>query len=174
MNDRMPDDKPTRVPARASQWWNSPSAIDLASTEGLTAIRGDRAKSALLLEREPTDRKAGCGKSARPVWREGRPNSIGRPYPDQIRKLIGPGVQLPGHVVACPVRRRFTAFPVQPVIGSASAPALPLRRRRITLLAAVSDCTIMAARIGPVLKGSADVSTWASSLLRLSWVVLGG
>ena len=71
MNDRIPDDKPTRVPARANQWWNSPSAIDLESTEGLTAIRGDRAKSALLLEREPTNRKAGCGKSARPVWREG-------------------------------------------------------------------------------------------------------
>src|SRR5208337_1766069 len=71
MNDRMPDDKPTRVPARASQWWNSPSAMDWASTEGLTTIRGDRAKSALLLEREPTNRKAGCGKSARPVWREG-------------------------------------------------------------------------------------------------------
>src|SRR5579872_3688731 len=28
------------------------------------------------------DWKAGCGKSARPVWREGEPNSIGSPYPD--------------------------------------------------------------------------------------------
>jgi hypothetical protein len=26
--------------------------------------------------------KAGCGKTARPVWREGEPNSIGSPYPD--------------------------------------------------------------------------------------------
>jgi hypothetical protein len=83
MNDRIPDDKPTRVPARASQWWNSPSAIDLARTEGLTAIRGDRAKSALLLAREPTDRKAGCGKSARPVWREGeRTTALPTPIPD--------------------------------------------------------------------------------------------
>src|ERR1700722_8250200 len=28
--------------------------------------------------------KAGCGKSARPVWREGEPNSIGSPYPDHL------------------------------------------------------------------------------------------
>ena len=71
MNDRIPEDKPTRVPARASRWWNPSSAIDLAGTERLTDNRGDRAKSALLLEREPTDWKAGCGRSARPVWREG-------------------------------------------------------------------------------------------------------
>src|SRR5271157_1436816 len=71
MNDRIPEDKPTRVPARASQWWNPPSVIDLEGTEGLTDIRGDRATSAILLEREPTDRKAGCGRSACPVWREG-------------------------------------------------------------------------------------------------------
>jgi hypothetical protein len=61
MNDRMPDDKPTRVPARASQWWNSPSAIDLASTEGLTAIRGDRAKSALSLQENPLTGKPDAG-----------------------------------------------------------------------------------------------------------------
>src|SRR5881397_3842956 len=28
---------------------------------------------------DPTNWKAGCGKTARPVWREGRPS--GRPYP---------------------------------------------------------------------------------------------
>ena len=80
MNDRIPEDKPTRVPVGANRWWNQPSAIDLEGTECLTAIRGDRAKSAVLLEREPTDRKAGCGRSARPVWREGwSQNSIPTP-----------------------------------------------------------------------------------------------
>jgi len=80
MNDRIPEDKPTRVPARASRWWSLPSAIDLEGTECLRAIRGDRAKIAILLEREPTDWKAGCGRSARPVWREGwSQNSIPTP-----------------------------------------------------------------------------------------------
>src|SRR5665213_4555047 len=71
MNDRIPEDKPTRVPAGANRWWNQPRAIDLEGTERLRAIRGACAKSARLLEREPTDWKAGCGRSARPVWREG-------------------------------------------------------------------------------------------------------
>src|SRR5208283_439481 len=91
MNDRIPEDKPTRVSARASQWWSLPSAIDLEGTECLTAIRGDRAKSAVLLVREPTNRKAGCGKSARPVWREGR-GSNPRPYPYPIRWQRARGV----------------------------------------------------------------------------------
>ena len=80
MNDRIPEDKPTRVPARASRWWSLPRAMDLEGTECLTVIRGDRAKSVVLLAREPTDWKAGCGRSARPVWREGR-GSNPRPYP---------------------------------------------------------------------------------------------
>ena len=71
MNDRIPEDKPTRVPDRASQWWNPPSAMDWEGTERLTDTLGDRVKNALLLERVPTNWKAGCGKSARPVWREG-------------------------------------------------------------------------------------------------------
>ncbi len=71
MQDRMPEDKPTRVPARANRWWNQSSAIGLGGTEGLTGILGDRAKSALPLERAPTDRRAGCGKPACPVRREG-------------------------------------------------------------------------------------------------------
>ena len=33
--------------------------------------------------------KAGCGRSARPVWREGRPNSIGLPYPYLGREANG-------------------------------------------------------------------------------------
>src|SRR5207245_8175595 len=71
MQDRMTEDKPTRVPARANRWWNQPSAIGLGGTEGLTGVLGDRAKSVLLLERAPTDWKAGCGRSARPVWEGG-------------------------------------------------------------------------------------------------------
>ena len=64
--------KPARVPARANQRWNTPSAYDLARTEGLAGILGDEREMPLLpLAREPTDWKAGCGKSARPVWREG-------------------------------------------------------------------------------------------------------
>ena len=39
------NNKPTRVPARASQWWNQPSAIDLGDTERLTDGLGDEAKS---------------------------------------------------------------------------------------------------------------------------------
>src|SRR5216684_2666159 len=71
MKDRMTEDKPTRVPERANRWWNQPSAIGLGGTEGLTGVLGDRAKSVLLLERAPTDWKAGCGRSARPVWEGG-------------------------------------------------------------------------------------------------------
>ena len=71
MQDRMTEDKPTRVPARANRWWNQPSAIGAGGTEGLTGTLGDRAKSVLLLERAPTDRRAGCGRPACPVRREG-------------------------------------------------------------------------------------------------------
>lgn len=47
--------KPTRVPARASQWWNQPSAIGLGDTERLTAGLGDEAKSrSLSTEHPPT------------------------------------------------------------------------------------------------------------------------
>src|SRR6266568_5183999 len=71
MQDRMTEDKPTRVPARANRWWNQPSAIGLGGTEGLTGVLGDRAKSVLLLGRAPTDWKAGCGRSARQAWEGG-------------------------------------------------------------------------------------------------------
>ena len=37
---------------------------------------------------EPTDRRAVCGRTARAVRREGRPNSIGRSYPYRARREV--------------------------------------------------------------------------------------
>jgi hypothetical protein len=71
MKVRTMDDKPTRVPARASRWWSQPSAIGLVGTRRLNDIFGDRGRHAPSPKGDPTNRKAGCGKSARPVWREG-------------------------------------------------------------------------------------------------------
>src|SRR5712664_443689 len=92
MQDRMTEDKPTRVPARANRWWNQPSAIGAGGTEGLTGTLGDRAKSVLLLERAPTDRRAGCGRPACPVRREGErehalPTPIGAKLPFMLYPL---------------------------------------------------------------------------------------
>src|SRR5712664_2120679 len=86
MQDRMTEDKPTRVPARANRWWNQPSAIGAGGTEGLTGTLGDRAKSVLLLERAPTDRRAGCGRPACPVRREGEREHA---LPTPIRSTCG-------------------------------------------------------------------------------------
>ena len=75
MTNGTTDEEPRRVPERASPQRSQPGAIDLVGTESLYEILGDRAKRALLLDREPTDWKAGCGKSACPVWREGERTS---------------------------------------------------------------------------------------------------
>jgi hypothetical protein len=40
------------------------------------------------------DRKAGCGKTARPVWREGRSNPIDRSYPYPLVCDIGPKIKV--------------------------------------------------------------------------------
>ena len=50
------------------------------------------------------NRRAGCGKSARPVRREGRPNPIGLPYPYRLRLLPSAGP-----VPWRPTRRQFLA-----------------------------------------------------------------
>ena len=70
MPNRNTEDEPARVPVRASQCWTQPSAIDLVETERLRASLGT-ALCALPLQWRSTNRKAGCGRSARPVWREG-------------------------------------------------------------------------------------------------------
>ena len=73
---------PTPVPARARQRWNQPSAIGLDDIERVTGGLGDEAKSRSLSNRAPTDWKAGCGRSACPVWREGeRMRPLPLPYP---------------------------------------------------------------------------------------------
>src|SRR5207245_11326742 len=99
MQDRMTEDKPSRGPARSNRWWNQPSAIGLGGTEGLTGILGDRAKSVLLLERAPTDWKAGCGRSARPVWEGGGAHCappILIPYPQFTREATAAATHEPG------------------------------------------------------------------------------
>ena len=53
--------RPPRVPARASQWWNQPSAIGLGDTEGLTDGLGDRAKSRSLSTEHPLTGKPDAG-----------------------------------------------------------------------------------------------------------------
>jgi hypothetical protein len=53
--------KPTRVPARASQWWNQPSAIGLGDPEGLSDELGDRAKSRSLSRENPPTGKPDAG-----------------------------------------------------------------------------------------------------------------
>src|SRR5581483_714806 len=56
--------------------------------------------------------KAGCRKTARPVWREGEPNSIGSPYPDlrRVRDRFGSDAEimdeLPAHAPAGSFIRR--------------------------------------------------------------------
>jgi len=61
MADGIPDDQPARVPARANQRWNSPSAYDLAGTESLAAILGDEAKSRSLSTEYPLTGKPDAG-----------------------------------------------------------------------------------------------------------------
>jgi RNA-directed DNA polymerase len=51
--------------------------------QGLYSLQTAHVRFVQSSRRSTINWKAGCGKSARPVWREGRPNSIGRPYPDQ-------------------------------------------------------------------------------------------
>ncbi len=53
--------KPTRVPARASQWWNQPSAMGLGDTERLTDGLGDEAKSRSLSIEYPLTGKPDAG-----------------------------------------------------------------------------------------------------------------
>jgi hypothetical protein len=53
--------KPTRVPARASQWWNQPSANGLGDPEGLSDELGDRAKSRSLSRENPPTGKPDAG-----------------------------------------------------------------------------------------------------------------
>ena len=55
------NNKPTRVPARASQWWNQPSAIGLGDTERLTDGLGDEAKSRSLSKEHPLTGKPDAG-----------------------------------------------------------------------------------------------------------------
>ena len=61
MADGIPDDQPARVPERANQRWNSPSAYDLAGTESLAAILGDEAKSRSLSTEYPLTGKPDAG-----------------------------------------------------------------------------------------------------------------
>ena len=53
--------KPTRVPARASRWWNQSSAIGLIDTERLTDELGDEAKSRSLSTEHPLTGKPDAG-----------------------------------------------------------------------------------------------------------------
>src|SRR5215207_7977518 len=55
------NNKPTRVPVRASRWWNQPSAIDLGDTERLTGGLGDEAKSRSLSTENPLTGKPDAG-----------------------------------------------------------------------------------------------------------------
>ena len=72
--------KPTRVPARASQWWNQPSAIGLGDTERLTDGLGDEAKSRSLSTEHPLTGKPDAGDP--PVRFGGRGSGYVRsPYP---------------------------------------------------------------------------------------------
>ena len=106
MKARTTEDKPTRVPERASQWWNQPSASGLVGTERLTGIFGKFANIALPLARDTTDRKAGCGRSARPVWREGeRTTTLPTPIPQ-------PANQTSNSLNRCPARR-YLAVTIQ-------------------------------------------------------------
>ena len=55
------NNKPTRVPARVSRWWNQPSPMDLADTERLTVALGDEAKSRSLSREHPLTGKPDAG-----------------------------------------------------------------------------------------------------------------
>ncbi len=75
--------KPTRVPVRASQWWNQPSAIGLGDTERLTDALGDEAKSRSLSTEHPPTGKPDAGDP--PVRFGGRGSGHGcSPYPYPI------------------------------------------------------------------------------------------
>ena len=75
--------KPTRVPVRASQWWNQPSAIGLGETERLTDALGDEAKSRSLSTEHPLTGKPDAGDP--PVRFGGRGSGYVRsPYPYPI------------------------------------------------------------------------------------------
>ena len=54
--------KPTRVPARASRWWNQSSAIGLGDSERVTDGLGDHAKSYSLSKEHPLSGEPDAGK----------------------------------------------------------------------------------------------------------------
>jgi len=72
--------KPTRVPARASQWWNQPGAMGSGDTERLTDGLGDEAKSRSLSKEHPLTGKPDAGEP--PVRFGGRGSDhVRSPYP---------------------------------------------------------------------------------------------
>ena len=73
--------KPTRVPVRASQWWNQPSAIGLGDTERLTDALGDEAKSRSLSTEHPLTGKPDAGE---PPVRFGGRGGVNRAIPTPI------------------------------------------------------------------------------------------
>ena len=79
--------KPTRVPVRASQWWNQPSAIGLDDTGRLTDGLGDEAKRRSLSTEHPPTGKPDAGEP--PVRFGGRGSGYVRspyPYPSAARR----------------------------------------------------------------------------------------
>src|SRR5204862_5336425 len=71
---------------------------------GSSACKGPMIRFVIPLEGKTIDRRAGCGRSARPVRREGESNPIGPPYPY--------------HRSAAPAAERWTpAFPTDQVRG---------------------------------------------------------
>ena len=92
--------KPTRVPARASQWWNQPSAIGLGDTERLTDGLGDEAKSRSLSTEHPPTGKPDAGNP--PVRFGGRGSGhVRSPYPYLehfgARSFVGYSLTAAGH-----------------------------------------------------------------------------
>ena len=87
MEDGIPDDQPARVPARANQRWNPPSAYGLARTESLAAILGDEAKSRSLSTEHPLTGEPDAGDP--PVRFGGRgganPPSLPLSFPSEKR-----------------------------------------------------------------------------------------
>ncbi len=83
MTDGIPDAKPARVPARAHQRWNPPSAYDLTDTESLADILGDEAKSRSLSIEHPLTGKPDAGDP--PVRFGGRGGVMRHPYPYPAR-----------------------------------------------------------------------------------------
>ena len=140
MTDGMTDNKPARVPRKwLIQQWHPPSAIDLADTvERSEGHRPwGRGEEPLPLNRAPTDWKAGCGKSARPVWREGwRESAIPTPIPlppgfqgsqsNQIKPVPGWGRLVPTSNLSAPPqfpRRQAQSDQIKP-----NQPGLSRRR----------------------------------------------